>query len=50
MRPRAGLATYDRHGQLALLVEAKSRFNTNADWAAKMHRNLISHGTVLSNN
>jgi len=50
MSPRADLAAYDKNGQLALLVEAKSRLNTNAGWAAKMHRNLIAHGTVPSAN
>jgi hypothetical protein len=48
--PRADLAAYDRNGQLALLVEAKSRLNTDAEWAAKMHRNLIAHGTVPGSN
>ena len=40
------LAAYDKDGQLALVVETKSRLHTSADWAARMRRNLFSHGMV----
>lgn len=46
MRAYADVAAYDKNGQLALVVEAKSRLHTTADWAAKMRRNLYAHGIV----
>jgi len=46
MRTLADVAAYDKDGQLALVVEAKSRLHTTADWAAQMRRNLFAHGIV----
>lgn len=46
MKAVADLAAYDQKGRLALVVETKSRRHTTADWAAKMRRNLFSHGIV----
>lgn len=50
MRSVADLAAYDKDGQLALVVEAKSRLHTTADWAARMRRNLFAHGIVPRSN
>jgi len=46
MRTFVDVAAYDKDGQLALVVEAKSRLHTTADWAAQMRRNLFAHGIV----
>jgi hypothetical protein len=46
MRTFADVAAYDKDGQLALIVEAKSRLHTTAEWAAQMRRNLFAHGIV----
>ena len=46
MKAVIDLAAYGKDGQLALVVETKSRLNTSADWAARMRRNLFSHGIV----
>jgi len=46
MRTFADVAAYDKDGQLALVVEAKSRLHTTTDWAAQMRRNLFAHGIV----
>jgi hypothetical protein len=37
---------YDEAGSVVLLAEAKSRFGTSAEWAARFRRNLLSHGTL----
>jgi hypothetical protein len=47
MRTFADVAAYDKDGQLALVVEAKSRLHTTADWAAQMRRNLFAHGKEM---
>jgi hypothetical protein len=39
---------YGRDGQVVLLVEAKSRRGTSADWAAGLRRNMLSHGFLPS--
>jgi hypothetical protein len=36
----------NRHGQLTLEVEVKSKTNVSAEWAAKFRRNIIAHGTL----
>lgn len=41
---RADLALYDRHGQLAAMVEVKNKLGTSSDWAAQLRRNLLAHG------
>ena len=46
MKAVIDLAAYDMDGQLALVVETKSRLHTSADCAARMRRNLFSHGIV----
>jgi hypothetical protein len=46
MRTFADVVAYDKDGQLALVVEGKSRLHTTVDWAAQMRRNLFAHGIV----
>lgn len=46
MTSTADLTAYDRNGRLALVVETKSRLHTSAEWAAKMRRNLYTHGII----
>jgi hypothetical protein len=40
------LAAYDREGRVVLLVEAKSRHGTSEHWAARLRRNMLSHGLL----
>jgi len=37
---------YDREGQVLLLAEAKSRRGTSESWAARLRRNMLSHGML----
>jgi len=37
---------YDREGQVVLLAEAKSRLGTSENWAARLRRNMLSHGIL----
>jgi hypothetical protein len=37
---------YDREGRVVLLAEAKSRRGTSEDWAARLRRNMLSHGVL----
>jgi thioester reductase-like protein len=37
---------YDREGRVVLLAEAKSRRGTSEDWAARLRRNMLSHGIL----
>jgi len=37
---------YDSAGQVVLLGEAKSRVGTSEEWAARLRRNLLAHGTL----
>jgi hypothetical protein len=37
---------YDREGQVVLLAEAKSKHGTSVDWAARLRRNMLSHGLL----
>ena len=49
MKPRFGgidLIAYDRDGGVVLLAEAKSRRGTSEDWAARLRRNMLSHGIL----
>lgn len=39
-------AAYDRAGQLKVVVEAKRRTHTSAEWASKFRRNLMAHGNA----
>jgi hypothetical protein len=42
----ADLAAYDPSGQLALVVEVKSRTDRSRSWAAQMRRNMMAHGVA----
>ena len=39
------LAVDNRNGQLALVVEIKCKTNVSPEWAAKLRRNILAHGT-----
>ncbi len=38
---------YDAHGQLKVVVEAKKRIGTSAEWALEFRRNLFAQGGSL---
>lgn len=37
---------YDMNGAVVLLAETKSRRGTSESWAAKLRRNMLSHGSL----
>lgn len=37
---------YDREGRVLLLAEAKSRRGTSESWAARLRKNMLSHGLL----
>jgi hypothetical protein len=37
---------YDREGRVLLLAEVKSRLGTSKSWAARLRRNMLSHGIL----
>ena len=39
------LSVDNRNGQLALVVEVKSKLNASPEWAARLRRNILAHGT-----
>lgn len=39
------LSVDNRNGQLALVVEVKSKLNASPEWAARLRRNIFAHGT-----
>ena len=39
---------YGRDGRIVLLAEAKARRGTSKDWAARLRRNMLSHGLLPS--
>lgn len=39
------LSVDNRNGQLTLVVEVKSKINASPEWAARLRRNIIAHGT-----
>ncbi|MGB3238310.1 MAG: hypothetical protein WBB29_08440 [Geitlerinemataceae cyanobacterium] len=39
------LSIDDCNGQLALVVEVKSKLNTSPDWATRLRHNILAHGT-----
>ena len=47
MRPnsRWDLSVDNRNGQLTLVVEVKRKTNVSPEWAAKLRRNILAHGT-----
>jgi hypothetical protein len=46
MSSRADIIAVDATGGSILVVEAKDRLRVSTDWAAKLRRNLITHGIV----
>ncbi len=47
MRPdsRWDLSVDNRNSQLTLVVEVKRKTNVSPEWAAKLRRNILAHGT-----
>lgn len=47
MRPDShwDLSVDNRSGQLTLVVEVKRKTNVSPEWAAKLRRNILAHGT-----
>lgn len=45
MQSVADMAIYNPQGQIDLVVEVKNKRGTSREWAAKMRRNLLAHGT-----
>jgi hypothetical protein len=41
---RADIVIYDKHGQLAAIIETKNKKGASKDWAIKLRRNLYEHG------
>ncbi|MBW4657054.1 MAG: hypothetical protein KME15_00110 [Drouetiella hepatica Uher 2000/2452] len=39
------LSVRDRNGQLALVIEVKGKTNVSPEWAARLRRNILAHGT-----
>ncbi len=44
MHRRADVVAYNPDGQIALLVEVKSRTGTSRSWATRLWQNLLAHG------
>lgn len=40
----ASLVIYDKHGQLAAIVDVKKQLGTNREWATQLRSNLFAHG------
>jgi hypothetical protein len=45
MSSKWDLTAYDRDNQLVLVVEVKSKLDAPPDWAARLRRNILAHGT-----
>src|SRR5579859_4465047 len=45
-RSAIDFVAYDREGRVVLLAEAKSRRGTSENWAARLRRNMLSHGVL----
>ncbi len=48
MTGQADIAAYDNEGKLALVVEVKNKVGTDSEWAARMRRNILTHGLLPS--
>lgn len=42
---RWDLAVYNSNNQLVLVAEIKSKLNASPEWAARLLRNILAHGT-----
>src|SRR5689334_19494299 len=40
------IVAYDQEGRVLLLAEAKSRGGTSESWAARLRKNMLSHGIL----
>ncbi|MCP4106959.1 MAG: hypothetical protein GY749_15715 [Desulfobacteraceae bacterium] len=45
MRRTTDIAVYNAVGQLALLTEVRNKLMTSSEWAAKLRRNILEHGS-----
>lgn len=45
MSSKWDLTAYDQDNQLVLVVEVKSKLDAPPDWAARLRRNILAHGT-----
>lgn len=45
MTIRADLAAYNRKNELVLTVEAKTKKNATKEWATRLRRNILAHGS-----
>ena len=45
-QPFVDFIAYGPEGNIVLLAEAKARLGTSETWAAKLRRNMLSHGTL----
>jgi hypothetical protein len=48
MSELADIVAYNPEGEIALIVEVKSRTNTSRVWATRMRRNMLAHGSFPS--
>jgi len=39
----ADIVAFDKRGQLVLMVEAKNKWGTSVEWAARMRQNMYAH-------
>jgi hypothetical protein len=44
MRMRANLVIYDKHGQLAAIIDIRKQRGTSKEWATQLRSNLFAHG------
>lgn len=47
LRVQYDFAAYDQTGRPKVVVEAKRRFGSSAEWASQFRRNLLAHGRPL---
>lgn len=40
------LSVDNRNGQLTLVVEVKNKLNASPEWAARLRRNILAHGSL----
>ncbi len=45
MRRTTDIAVYNAVGQLSLLTEVRNKLMTSGEWAAKLRRNILEHGS-----
>ena len=43
---RWDLEVYNQNNQWVLVVEVKNKLNASSEWAARLRRNILAHGTL----